>query len=411
MSHLCSNRRSIIASAAAIVFLLGANCYAIPTWIGVTAGTQRQSGGNPGTFVVMMNQYYTTLHASVAISVNGGNYKEYPMSYDGTISKNSKWSYSPAAVFPAGANIKYYFRGWDDAGGSIFDGTGTTAYSFVSIAPAVVSVPGDVDLFGSTITMGSWLDDLNRPVFYLIAADSGTSSLVRFGATRVSNDWIWERAAASGASGAAPVMKLDTANRLTLFDPASSAVGTIVLDPNVAQPSISVGGQRVLTTSSAAISFLPVNPVHLTIGVNNTAGADSLAVGTSVQAAGRNAAAFGSNTGATGENATAIGDHTQAQGIDQFVAGSYNLLQGTPNSASPNDHIFAIGNGTDDSHRSNALTVLRNGSVGIGTSTPNAKLDVQGDASINGDLKVTGSISIPPQGDLSMGEFTQGQTP
>src|SRR5207302_10281602 len=127
---LRSIRRTLLVASIATISLGAPNCFAIPTWIGVTTGVQRQSGGNPGTFIIMMNQYYSTLHASVAISVNGSAFKEYAMNYDGSVSKNFKWSYTPAAVYPANATLKYYFRGWDDAGGNIFDGTAAAAYSF-----------------------------------------------------------------------------------------------------------------------------------------------------------------------------------------------------------------------------------------------------------------------------------------
>ena len=396
--------------AAICLGFLATNAHAIPTWIGVTGNVQRQTGGNPGTFAIMMNQYYATLHASVGISVSGSGWKEYPMNYDGMSGKNSKWSYTPAALFPAGATIKYYFRGWDDAGGSISDRTAADGYSFVSTAPTVFPVPGEVDLFGAMISMGSWLDDLNRSLFYLAVSDTGTTSLVRFGATRSANDWIWERGSIAAGSGPVTTMKLDPLNRLTLFDPTTVGNGVIVLDPSGPEPGIFVNGQRVLTTASAS-GYLPLNPIRLSVGVNNTVGADALAVGSSVQAIGHNTTAFGSNTTATGENSIAVGHHTEAQGFGQFVSGSYNVPQGNPNIADAADQLFVVGNGIDDSHRSNAVTVLRNGNVGIGIALPTSKLDVDGDASIDGNLKITGLISIAPQGDLSMGEFTQGQTP
>ena len=136
-------RINVAISRALIVALclsfLATNAHAIPTWIGVTGNVQRQTGGNPGTFTIMMNQYYTTLHASVGISVSGGGWKEYPMTYEGMSGKNSKWSYTPAALFPSGATVNYYFRGWDDAGGSISDRTVATSYSFVCHSP---SFPG-----------------------------------------------------------------------------------------------------------------------------------------------------------------------------------------------------------------------------------------------------------------------------
>src|SRR5207253_4101105 len=116
-----------------------------------------------------------------------------------------------------------YFRGWDDAGGNIFDGSSTAPYSFAAVAPATVSVPGDVDLYGYNLTVGSLLDDLNRAVFYLSASDTGTSSLIRFGATRVTNDWVWERGPTTAGGPGLAMMKLDSSNRLTLFGNASPA--------------------------------------------------------------------------------------------------------------------------------------------------------------------------------------------
>jgi hypothetical protein len=207
------------------------------------------------------------------------------------------------------------------------------------------------------------------------------------------------------------MMKLDGLDRLSLFDPTSAGNATIVIDPAAAQPSILIGGQRVLTAASAATSYLPLMPLQLAVGVNNTVGADALAIGSSVRATGNNATALGSNTVAAGINSFAAGDHAEAHGVGQFVTGTYNVPQGDSNTSAPTDSLFIVGNGVDDSHRSNAITVLRNGNTGIGTSAPGAKLDVQGDARINGDMTITGAIRIPPQGDLSMGEFTHTPGP
>jgi hypothetical protein len=78
------------------------------------------------------------------------------------------------------------------------------------------------------------------------------------------------------------------------------------------------------------------------------------------------------------------------------------------------------------------------GNLGIGTATPTAKLDVMGDATVQGNLTVTGvsgppsnalvvhkngevraagkiqskgGFRTPPMGDLNMGEFTAGANP
>lgn len=48
----------------------------------------------------------------------------------------------------------------------------------------------------------------------------------------------------------------------------------------------------------------------------------------------------------------------------------------------------------ENSNASASLVVLDNGNVGIGTTTPNAKLEVNGNTSISGSLNVSGSVTI-----------------
>src|SRR5947209_10297961 len=109
LEHFMSYSRSSFAltslACLGIGLLFASDCFAIPTFIGITSGVQRQSGGNPGTYAITMNQNYSTLHASVLIAINGSSFKEYVMTFDGTIAKNYKWSYTPSAVYPANAAI------------------------------------------------------------------------------------------------------------------------------------------------------------------------------------------------------------------------------------------------------------------------------------------------------------------
>jgi hypothetical protein len=42
------------------------------------------------------------------------------------------------------------------------------------------------------------------------------------------------------------------------------------------------------------------------------------------------------------------------------------------------DRIFNVGNGINNASRSDAFTILKGGNVGIGTATPTALLDVNG---------------------------------
>lgn len=114
--------------------LSATSALAFPDRIGVYGMFERHSEANPGTFTILMNQGYVGLHADVGIQVNGGAWTTYDMPYTGLVEGNSKWQFTPAAAFPAGATVKYYFHGWDDWGGHIYDNNNSQDYSF--------SVPG-----------------------------------------------------------------------------------------------------------------------------------------------------------------------------------------------------------------------------------------------------------------------------
>ena len=90
------------------------------------------------------------------------------------------------------------------------------------------------------------------------------------------------------------------------------------------------------------------------------------------------ATAIGLSAEASGRTSIAIGNEVKAPSLGEVVLGSYNALY-TPVSdfyAAPTDRIFSIGNGSFETGRSNALTILKNGNVGIGTTVPGSKLTV-----------------------------------
>ena len=102
-----------------------------PTWMGVYGGEVRHTdGSNPGTYTILLNQDYVGLHATVGVQVNGGSWTEYALAYAGKKDANSKWTLTPAAAYPTGATVKYYFHGYDDWGGSIWDSNNGANYSF-----------------------------------------------------------------------------------------------------------------------------------------------------------------------------------------------------------------------------------------------------------------------------------------
>ena len=92
--------------------------------------------------------------------------------------------------------------------------------------------------------------------------------------------------------------------------------------------------------------------------------------------------AVGNQTTASGASSTSMGEGTKAKSFGETAIGLYNTNY-TPTSTTTwvgTDVIFGIGNGTADAARSNALTVLKNGNVGIGIGglVPTEALHVAG---------------------------------
>lgn len=143
------------------------------------------------------------------------------------------------------------------------------------------------------------------------------------------------------------------------------------------QSTIGSGGlSTALGAGTNAIGF-----VSTAMGAQTTAsGSYSTAMGTSTAASGSSSTAMGNGTKASGDNSTAIGEATMAKANNSLAIGRYNdtIAGADPNQWIPTDPILMIGNGTASNARSNALTVLKNGNVGIGPSSPTSKLEVLG---------------------------------
>lgn len=74
----------------------------------------------------------------------------------------------------------------------------------------------------------------------------------------------------------------------------------------------------------------------------------------------------------------AIGNAVRAQSFASMAVGRYNVGGGSATSWLTSDPIFEIGIGTGPSSRANAVTVRKNGNVGIGTTVPLDRLHVNG---------------------------------
>jgi hypothetical protein len=165
----------------------------------------------------------------------------------------------------------------------------------------------------------------------------------------------------------------------------STAVGCLSI--SIAKGSIAMGyasiafGEYANAMGNHTTAF---GSASTSMGNNTSASSSSAtAMGQWTTAGGIVSTAMGNFSTANGLVSTAMGDYTTAPSAYETVIGRYNTLY-TPLSANDwnaSDKLFVIGNGTDGTHRSNALTVMKNGNVGIGTTdSPSEKLDIDGNA-------------------------------
>lgn len=134
----------------------------------------------------------------------------------------------------------------------------------------------------------------------------------------------------------------------------------------------------------------------------------AVSIGKYTLASGNLSFAAGDSTVASGRNAFSGGAFTQAESYASFAIGQYNEGgYSTSNNGDTDwvssDPVFEIGIGSDNNNRENAITVLKNGNMGIGDSAPGEKLVVA-----NGNIKVTGTGKIILEnhtGDIPMGAF------
>ena len=140
--------------------------------------------------------------------------------------------------------------------------------------------------------------------------------------------------------------------------------------PNIGAWSMAVGRENQAT----GIGSVALGGQNL-VGSNGTYG---VAIGTLNFVNEEAATALGFANNAVGFGSAAIGVGTYAGALGSVALGSNNELSASwnPRAWEPTDQILVIGNGENLNNRSNALTVLKNGNVGIGATTPKARLHV-----------------------------------
>lgn len=161
-------------------------------------------------------------------------------------------------------------------------------------------------------------------------------------------------------------------------------------DANVGDFSMGVGGNSTASGFSAVALGSSTATGHQSVsagwgstasgefavamGIGTASGTYSFAVGQSTASGYQSTALGGGN--AIGDHSNAIGWNATAVANFSTVVGVFNELIGNPTMNLPSNPVFVVGNGTDNTNRSNAF-----------------------------EVHMDGTILMAPQGDISMGEF------
>jgi Head domain of trimeric autotransporter adhesin len=171
---------------------------------------------------------------------------------------------------------------------------------------------------------------------------------------------------------------------------AGKVTGTQWDDVNIGFSSMALGynttasgdGSTALgssTTASGVYSFANGNGStasgygSTSIGWSSIAsGYGSTVIGVNSTVSGFHAAAFGFGLNASGDFSTAMGHGTKSKSFRGFTVGTFNDSSNAVNPTGIDflNRVFQIGNGLADNIRSNAMTVLQNGNIGIGEVNP-----------------------------------------
>jgi hypothetical protein len=153
-------------------------------------------------------------------------------------------------------------------------------------------------------------------------------------------------------------------------------------DSNVGSFSFASGGNTIasgLSSTAMGTNTTASGSYSSAMGATaNASGNTSFSVGVNTLASGDQSNAFGYYTKSTGVYTTSFGQRTTAQSYNCFVIGRFNYNPGTYSATTwvATEPLFVIGNGASTGTANNALTVLKNGFIGISTATPEDLLQV-----------------------------------
>lgn len=222
---------------------------------------------------------------------------------------------------------------------------------------------------------------------YAIGTGARATGLKSFalGSSRINDTTgILEHTVASGqfafALGFASVASGPGAFAMGIFDSAS-AIGSLSMGYwNRSRANFS-------TTFGAGNIVEKAGDFGLAAGLWTKAGNwAASAFGSLTYASGHTSFATGFMTTASGQLSSTFGDQTISQSYGSMAIGRYNVTSGNSTSWVTTDPVFAVGNGTSPTARSNALTLYKNGNL-----THSGNLNTGGNSNTNGTITSDGT--------------------
>ncbi len=220
---------------------------------------------------------------------------------------------------------------------------------------------GSQALGDGSFAIGSWRRDIGGQVLNYPTVASGNSAFaIGMGSTAIGN-------------GSFAIGTNDSTTYIGAF-----AIGYD--NTSSGQQSFSIGSynhSRDLLAFSFGAWNNATNIASFAIGTENTVtGIHATAIGDLNNTSGIESFALGQFNTATGDHAFSTGYYTTSQSAYSLVFGRYNEIAGDLSSWVPTDPLFVLGNGSNSVVRSNAVTVLKNGNMGIGVSAPTYQLQL-----------------------------------
>ena len=244
----------------------------------------------------------------------------------------------------------------------------------VAMGSGVVASGENSVAFGSQPTLASGT--------YAFAAGGGAkaygqnSTALGYGVAEATNSFAANTSTAKGIYGAAfGNNSIAQGNSAFAAGARSAANGDYAVA--LGYENSSIGSQSV----SIGEGNLAIGNKSVALGAGNIAqGNNSVAMGGSSESMGFGSIAGGVFARSVGNYSLAFGLSNVARAYGSMVVGMYNdtFPSANPNSNTSTDPVFIVGNGTAHNSRNNAMTILKNGRVGIGVDNPGHPLDLNG---------------------------------